>query len=263
MNRDDHRAVEEALGVSLGLKPTEPTCDRTDVRSAHVPSPPGTVACRILRVGPAVRRIPLRHISPTRVEASYAAPQRNGPSKQRSPNLTRFGRLNFGWFVEAMTDTRISQCPKTRPQDCAIPLIGAYYWVPSPSDEGHSWAILTCHDAGLDPDAGHPELWIWVLARLAAARGQDAGRFQRLLGDHCYGLPRGRVTRSGNSFLINHGRDSPLDDWQELVIRRFNLAGRHFKAALDDHERMLPEHTRAVSEVLGIPPMPRVRSPRT
>ena len=62
------------------------------------------------------------------------------------------------------------------------------------------------------------------------------------------------MTRSGKSFLINHGHDAPVDDWQDRVIRRFHLANRQFRAVFDEHERMLPEDIRAVAEILGIPP---------
>ena len=55
-------------------------------------------------------------------------------------------------------------------------------------------------------------------------------------------------------FLINHGKDSPVDGWEAFIVKRVHLAGRRFRAAFDDHERMLTEDSRAVSEVLGIPP---------
>ena len=134
------------------------------------------------------------------------------------------------------------------------PMTGGYYWFPTQAGDTVEWSVLTCHDLGFGAEEGHVDMWPSVIDRLATAWGRDPVRLERLLARHCYGLPRGRVTRSGAKFLINHGKDSPVDGWEALIVKRFHLAGRRFRAAFDDHERMLTEDSRAVSEVLGIPP---------
>ncbi len=99
---------------------------------------------------------------------------------------------------------------ETSDQTPGGPFTGPYYWVPRFRAGSLSWSILTGHDAGLNPDTGHTKLWLSVLAHLATDWGKDARALKRALGDHYTGLPRGRVTRSGTAFLINHGRDAPV-----------------------------------------------------
>jgi len=135
------------------------------------------------------------------------------------------------------------------------PFTGPYYWVPRPRADSLSWSILTGRDSGLDPDTDHTKLWLSVLAQLATDWGKDTRALKRALGEHYTGMPRGRVTRSDTAFLINHGRDAPVDGWQEHVIQRFQLAGQPIKAYYDEHERMLPEDIAAVAEVLDITPV--------
>ena len=40
----------------------------------------------------------------------------------------------------------------------------------------------------------------------------------RRLIEHCYGIPRGRVTSRGKVYLILHGNDSPIRAWKKAVI---------------------------------------------
>ena len=107
-----------------------------------------------------------------------------------------------------------------------MPGTGAYYWLPVPTDPGHHWVVYTSRDAGLDPDAGHTELWLCVLDRLAMAWGKHRRRLRRRLEDRYAGLPRGRVTRPSRSYMILHGRDAPLIEWQGVVAIRFDLPRR-------------------------------------
>ncbi|WP_337175425.1 hypothetical protein [Paludisphaera sp.] len=129
---------------------------------------------------------------------------------------------------------------------------GAYYWLPRPGGDGVSWGIFTCGDAGLDPDAGHDELWPAVVDRLVAAWGQDARALRGRLIDHYSGLPRGRVTRRRTSFLILHGGDGPVPGWREAVVGRFHLEGRRVKILFGEHERMIAGDPEAVEEALGL-----------
>jgi hypothetical protein len=83
--------------------------------------------------------------------------------------------------------------PDPRPR----PLRGGYYWFPTPTVGGATWAVLTCHDLGFDAEVGHVDLWPAVVERLAAVWGRDARTLRRRLIDRYTGLPRGRVTRPG------------------------------------------------------------------
>jgi hypothetical protein len=92
---------------------------------------------------------------------------------------------------------------------------------------------------------------------------------RRRLGKHCYGLPRGRVTRpEKNVYLILHGDDSPIPDWTEAVVRDFHLQGRRVRPLFDEHEQRLPGDVRALARVLGpspalVDPKPSERGPNT
>jgi hypothetical protein len=127
------------------------------------------------------------------------------------------------------------------------PLIGAYYWVPIPPLRSLNWRVLTCHDLGFDEDHSHFELWPAVIPHLATIWDRDPKAMKRRLGRHCYGLPRGRVTRPEKTYLILHGDDSPIPepDWTEAVVRAFRLHGRRVKPLLDEHEQTLPGDVRA------------------
>jgi hypothetical protein len=131
------------------------------------------------------------------------------------------------------------------------PLAGGYYWFPSPGNDSITWNVLTCHDLGCDADVGHADLWLKVIARLAHVWNKDA-RSLRRLKTHCYGLPRGRVTRRGRISMINHGNDAPLRHWLGRVIRHFDLDRRSVKPLFDEHERMFAEDRRQVMDALGI-----------
>jgi hypothetical protein len=132
------------------------------------------------------------------------------------------------------------------------PRIGAYYWLPIPPIRSLGWRVLTCHDLGFDEDHGHPKIWPAVIPHLAVIWGRDPRAMRRRLGKHCYGLPRGRVTRpEKKAYLILHGDDSPIDDWTDAVIRSFNLRGRSVKPLFDEHEQRLPVDVRALAPVLG------------
>ena len=106
------------------------------------------------------------------------------------------------------------------------PRAGGYYWFPAPAGDAVEWSVLTCHDLGFGPDDGHFDMWPSVIDRLATAWVRDVVRLRRRLGGHCYGLPRGRVTRPDRRSLILHGDDAPIADWLGRVVERFDLDRR-------------------------------------
>jgi hypothetical protein len=66
------------------------------------------------------------------------------------------------------------------------------------------------------------------------------------------------VTRPGRAYLILHGDDAPVPDWQARVIERFHLSGHRVTVLHDEHETMIPGHPRVVEKLLGI----RIDTPR-
>jgi hypothetical protein len=131
-------------------------------------------------------------------------------------------------------------------------LTGGYYWFPAKVGNTVEWSVLSCHDLGFGPDEGHYDMWPSVIDRLATAWGRDPVQLRRRLAKHCYGLPRGRVTRPGRRYLHLHGADAPVADWLERVGRRFGLAGRSVELFIDEHERTFSEDRRAVNHEFGL-----------
>jgi hypothetical protein len=145
--------------------------------------------------------------------------------------------------------------PKQAPNELHsqfLPLQGGYFWLPSSRNGQVAWDVLTCHEIGFDAEVGHLDLWPTVIGRLAKIWNKDARVLRRLLKNHCYGLPRGRVTQPGNHSLILHGNDAPLLRWQDMVVRRFVLDQRAVKFVYDEHETMLTGDRKKVIEILGI-----------
>ncbi|MGO9916044.1 MAG: hypothetical protein ACLQIB_15225 [Isosphaeraceae bacterium] len=132
------------------------------------------------------------------------------------------------------------------------PLGGGYYWVPYPDRDSITWGVLSCHEMGFKAHDGHSDLWLGVVDRLATAWNKDASALRRLLRNHFYGLPRGRVTQPKRRSLIHHGNDAPRADWLEKVIRSFDLDSRAVKPMYDEHETMCAEDRLKVMEALGI-----------
>ena len=86
---------------------------------------------------------------------------------------------------------------------------------------------------------------------LAAAWGKDAQTLKRRLALSYTGLPRGRVTRPDKTFLVLHGKDSPVRGFEEMVVASFGHSGRKVKFIFDEHETQLPGHSRTLEAILG------------
>ena len=132
------------------------------------------------------------------------------------------------------------------------PFTGGYYWFPEPGPDGVVWSVLTCEDLGCGPDDGHDEaLWPRLLSWLAIVWNKDDQFLKRRL-QLCYtGLPRGRVTRPGRTYLILHGNDSPPSRSEELLIKAFRLDGQQLKFLFDEHETQIPGHPEQIAAVIG------------
>jgi hypothetical protein len=90
------------------------------------------------------------------------------------------------------------------------------------------------------------------MAPLAEAWGKDVQILKRRLTLSYTGLPRGRVTRPDKTFLVLHGKDSPVEGFEEMVVASFRLSGRKVKFIFDEHETQLPGHPQAVEASLGL-----------
>jgi hypothetical protein len=132
------------------------------------------------------------------------------------------------------------------------PLLGGYYWFPTSTVGGLSWAVLTCHDLRFDAEVGHDDMWPTVVDHLVAGWGRDACGLRRRLLDRYTGLPRGRATRPGRTVLVLHGDDAPVADWWEMLIESLRLGARSHRFLYDEHERMLPGDPEQVEESLDI-----------
>lgn len=152
----------------------------------------------------------------------------------------------YYWVGPILHEVEVA-IPDIRPK----PLVGGYYWFPTAEEGRLTWAVLTCHDLGGEPDVGHVDLWPAVIERLTAAWGRDAGGLRRPLTEHYTGLPRGRGTRPGKTVLVLHGDNAPVPDWRERLVKRYRLGGRTHRLLLDEHERMLSGDPERVEEALG------------
>ena len=94
---------------------------------------------------------------------------------------------------------------------------------------------------GEDDDQSHFEIWPRVITHLSEIWERDPKAMKRHLEKHCYGLPRGRVTLPVSVYLILHGDDSPIPDWKEPVMQKFNILRHRVKPLFDEHERTLRE----------------------
>lgn len=133
-----------------------------------------------------------------------------------------------------------------------LSLTGGYYWFPTRAGDTIDWSVLTCYDLGFNPDDGHFDMWPSVIDRLASVWRRDAVRLRRLLAVHCYGLPRGRITRPERRFLLLHGDDAPVADWLPRVLDRFNLNDRGVKLLYDEHEETFTKDRRVVNAEFGL-----------
>lgn len=130
---------------------------------------------------------------------------------------------------------------------------GGYYWVPRPEEGRVVWEVATCHDLGFDSEIRHIDTWASVIDRLARLWGRDGGALRRALENHPYGLPRGRVTRPGKRFLINHGGDWPRGDGLERVLLAFGIEPGASRALSDEHERTMRADRAKLARALRIP----------
>ena len=161
--------------------------------------------------------------------------------------------------IRNMPGTRVShwyhRCAMRRA--AGKPLTGPYYWVPEPISldrtAGVNWVLMEFYDRDYSKDdqVMHTQVWSEVINHLGFKWRLDPNVLDRKLGNHPYGLPRGRVARMANGqYGIAHGNDCPVPDWEVRIKRAFNLNDANAQIYFDDHERMLPTHPEAVQQAL-------------
>lgn len=129
---------------------------------------------------------------------------------------------------------------------------GGYYWVPTPVAGLIQWSVLTCHDLGFGPEAGHHEIWPSLIGHLARTWGREPGPLRDRLRYSCYGLPRGRIVRRDQELLLIHGDDAPVTDWLPRVVERFHLEAQAVGLVHDEDKETATEHRRAVNAEFGL-----------
>lgn len=141
--------------------------------------------------------------------------------------------------------------------EMATPTEGIYYCVQGPSG---AWELVTCRfdEVSGTSDVTHDEYWSDFVAQLVASKwakvlkvDQDALAYELTL--HCYGFPRGRISRFGNKYMVHHGGDTPPAITKELVRRGFSLP-LDTKWEFDSHERCTVNDLDALKDLLKLNP---------
>ncbi len=132
------------------------------------------------------------------------------------------------------------------------PTCGGYYWVPLPENRAIGWQVVTCRDLTRQSGMSHARLWPDIVRQLSRSWGRAEEPLMRDLIDHYSGLPRGRVTRVRDVYLVHHGGDAPVPDWLARVESRFGLQAKPRRVLWDEHERMLAGDPEAVQRSLGV-----------
>ncbi len=110
---------------------------------------------------------------------------------------------------------------------------GIYYAMRAPS----GWTLFAYRFDEF-PEIDHSELWETHVAPILALRWAPSAKAAKLeaeLASFPYAFPRGRVSRSGNRFLVSHGGDLPASITKSAVMRAFSLPP-NTPWELDNHE---------------------------
>ena len=130
------------------------------------------------------------------------------------------------------------------------PETGPFYLIPDPRSE--KYTLLSGFDNPGNEEV-HLFLWDKVINILRI-------RFKKssvdLIKDHYRGLPRGRVIDSGNSWIVAHGSDFPLEQYKNEIISEFKLRDAieisKVKWEYDSHETMDVSEKKEVEKILKI-----------
>ena len=139
--------------------------------------------------------------------------------------------------------------------------------LPNPPKEGIYYVCFTpmgwqfrarCFEPGEDLD--HPTWWEQEVARDLAGCWWKPLRvpvrtMSPLLANHPYAFPRGRVSRTLDTFLVLHGADlkPSMKVSKRMIEQSFGIAGR-CEWLFDEHEQCQQPDQEAVCRLLKIEP---------
>lgn len=135
------------------------------------------------------------------------------------------------------------------------PQIGIYWWLPTPDGD---WELDVYYASSLRGMPLHYRVWPQhVIDRLAVLWDRDPNELRREIGDCYAGLPRGRVDKAREGYLIYHGGDAPVANPMPKIMSAFNLRPMYearpdsVHVIEDEHWGMIPEDPPTISKVLG------------
>lgn len=127
------------------------------------------------------------------------------------------------------------------------PQTGIYYWGPV----GDKWRIYAFFDIE-HPNALHAEIWRDYAATIMGLYQPQSSLPKQVL-DAYLGLPRGRISRHGSGFAIEHNNDVPTlskDDMFTRVRERFILP-IETRSIVTHHESMDPTQVKLIQSFIG------------
>jgi hypothetical protein len=143
-----------------------------------------------------------------------------------------------------------------------VPSEGIYYVIRTP-ERWELMPYLFGNSFGGQPESNHCEFWkaevapylayLWTSHVRATARQLAQERLQEKLEDHCYGFPRGRITKGkGNHHRIWNGNNLTKVMPSKAQIEGAFMIQGVCEWEFDFHEQCIAEETCEVQEILPI-----------
>lgn len=158
------------------------------------------------------------------------------------------------WLI--IKESRRRFCQHKLLSESYQPQTGIYWWIPMPKgDKDFDWDIIKFFDSEYG-EVLHETMWKKEVSSFLITAWKERASFDlKKMVDfkNSYaGLPRGRVTKGMNNYLILHGNDSPAQNIKSVIVREFGLPNDLTKEMLDDHERILQSEKKVIESILGI-----------
>lgn len=119
------------------------------------------------------------------------------------------------------------------------PQQGAFWFVPN----GSNWDIYSFFESNY-PNTDHSMIWSRYLSKIIFDKPSIE------LRNAYAGLPRGRVVKLRDKYIIYFGNDLPNGKSSLKIIgREFNLP--KYSAVFEEHEQMIPEHYWTIKHAIG------------
>jgi hypothetical protein len=134
-------------------------------------------------------------------------------------------------------------------QESQAPQSGAFFWLPTKDGD---WKIDVYYDSDLPGDTAHSVMWNkYVIERLASMWGRSPSDLRSLKGRYT-AVPRGRVSRVPNGWVVVHGGE--IKNTEQGIFNAFNLnrVKSRTKVFIDDHEQMLEGDPERLQSILGV-----------